>query len=256
VSDFVVTLEIFEGPLDLLLSLVRRESLDITKVALARVTNSYLEHLSRLEEIDPGALASFCEVAATLMLVKSQAMLPRPPAELDDEEDAGDALLQRLREYRRYRDTADDLARRQASGLRAYVRLARPPEVAPRLDVSDVSLDKLAAAFEAALAESRSAQEDGPPVAGVQPYRIRLSERLAEIRQALVSRGRVSFRDLLVGERVDREYVIVSFLAVLELLRRGAVRAVQPDLFAEILIEALTEAPYWKEAVVAEDTVE
>lgn len=238
-TEFVVALEVFEGPLDLLLTLVRRAELDITTVALARVTDAYLRYLTQIEEIDPGALASFCEVAASLILIKSQALLPRPPAPPEDELADAEALAERLREYRRFRETADRLAERQKSGLRAYARVARPPEVAPRLDPADVSVDLLASAFEDLMAEAASRELESPRVAGVRPYRYRLSDRLLEIRRTLVAARRVSFRELLLGPHADREYVIVSFLAVLELLRRTAIRAVQSELFGEIEIELL-----------------
>lgn len=241
-TDYQVTLEVFEGPLDLLLALVRRAALDVSTLSLARVTHDYLDYLSRLEEIDPGALAEFCETASILLLLKSQTLLPRPPeAQLDEEEDDADLLAQRLREYRRFRDAADHLAERHQRGLRAYVRVAAPVEVAPRLDPGEVSVAELAAAFEAALAEALDRETDEERPAAVLPHRYRLSERLREIGELLLARRSVSFHELLVGDHLDREYIIVSFLAVLELLRRSAVRAVQEELFGRISIELRPE---------------
>jgi segregation and condensation protein A len=246
VSSFQVALEVFEGPLDLLLTLVRRASLDISNVSLARVTHDYLRYLSELEEIDSGALADFCEVAASLLYLKSLTLLPQPPVSLEDvEEESPEALAERLREYGRYRETAHELAHRFERGLRAYVRVPAPPEFAPRLEPGEVSVDVLAAAFETALAEAqqREPQEEGAPV---RPHRYRLSDRLRDIRAVLLARRRVDFHELLIGDRVDREFIIVSFLAVLELLRRAAVRAVQEELFGAIRIEVRPEAAaFW-----------
>jgi len=242
VSDFRVVLEVFEGPLDLLLTLVRRSALDITTVALARVTDSYLRYLATLEALDAGALAAFCEVAGTLILIKSQALLPRPPEPPPDEEGEAEALLDRLRAYRAYRRVAERLGERERAGLRAYVRLARPPETVPILDPGAASVSDLTAVFEAALAEA-GARDEPAPTGTVAPHRVRLTERLSAIRDLLLRRRRVSFRDVLLGERRDREFVIVSFLAVLELLRRGFVRARQSELFGDILLELRPDAP-------------
>jgi len=247
VTPYAVTLEVFEGPLDLLLTLVRRSELDIGTVALARVTSGYLNYLAGLEEIDPGALAEFCEVAATLLFIKSRTLLPRPPEPPPDEEADALALVERLREYRRYREAADALAQRQTSGLRAYARAARPVELPPRLEPGEVSVDQLAAAFEAALAEIGRREPVLESAPAVQPYRFRLSERLQDIRVVLLRHRSVAFHDLLMGDRLDREFVIVSFLAVLELLRRADVRAVQAELFGEIHIELMPEvAERWE----------
>lgn len=242
---FQVRLEVYEGPLDLLLSLVRREELEITAVALARVTGQFLDYLERLPGFDGARVAAFCEVAATLMMLKSRALLPRPPARDDAEEpDAGDLLLERLRAYRQLQQAAKSLQAREQSGLRAFVRQAPPPDIPPRLDPGEVSPDDLAAAFASALAEARAlSAEEGPPlVASPAPRRIRLAERLQEIRDLLLRHGRLAFREALLGGRREREFVVVSFLAVLELLRRAFVRAVQPELFGEIFLEARPEA--------------
>jgi len=247
--SFHVRLEVFEGPLDLLLALVGREALDITTVALAQVTDQYLAALTTLEEIDPGAMAAFCEVAATLILLKSRALLPRARVEAADEEADADELALRLRAYRRFRRAAERLGQREHAGLRAYVRLAPPPDLPPRLDPGDVAAADLARAFQAALAAVEPAEVAAEPPAGVKPHPVRLQDRLADIRALLASRGRIRFGEAILGERRDREFVVVSFLAVLELLRRRAVRAVQDELFGEIVLEARPEAdgPAWVE---------
>ncbi len=237
-THYKVRLEVFEGPLDLLLTLVRRQELDITTVALAQVTDQYLSYLALLEEIDLGALAEFCQVAATLVLIKSRALLPTTVGRGNSEEEDADAqeLAERLRAYRRFRQAAEQLGKRQQAGLRAYVRVATPPDLPARLEPSDISVADLADAFEAALAEA-IAHAEPEPVTGVRPHPVLLADRLIAIREALAARKRISFREVLVGDRCDREFIIVSFLAVLELLRRRHVRSVQAELFGEILLE-------------------
>ncbi len=244
-----VALEVFEGPLDLLLTLVQRQSLDITTVSLAQVTNQYLRYLQTLQYVDAGALAAFCEVAATLILLKSRALLPRPPEPEADEEADAAALAERLRQYQQVRRTAELLGERERSGLRAYVRVAPPPELPPQLDPGDVTVDDLTRAFESALAEVR-VPPPAPDAEEVRPNRVRLSARLSDIKRLLVTRRRVSFREVLLGMQPTREFVVVSFLAVLELLRRRMIRAVQEELFGEIQLELRPDAeaqPGWTE---------
>lgn len=244
-SAYTVRLPVFEGPLDLLLALIRRAELDITAVAIAKVTDQYLAHVSALEIVDPVAVASFCEVTTTLMLIKSRTLLPRPPApEADDDPDA-QILAERLRAYQRFQRVAQGLQAREQAGLRVFTRAAPPPDLPPKLDPGGVAAADLMAAFAAALAEAEAlAAADAPAPGGpaVPAPRIRLAERLAEVRRLLVERRRVTFRDVLLGGRLDREFIVVSFLAVLELLRRAAIRAIQPDLFGEIVLELRPEA--------------
>jgi segregation and condensation protein A len=236
-------MEVFDGPLDLLLVLVRRGGLEISCVALAQVTDQFLSYLSRLEAIDPSAIAAFCEEASTLMVIKSRTLLPRPPQVEPDEDADALALVERLRAYRQFKQVATGLGRREQGGLRAYARVAPLPDLPPKLDPGDVSAADLAAAFRAALAEADRQAAAEPPLGPPVPApRLRLADRLVEIRSMLGERGRVTFREVLLGGRTDREYIIVSFLAVLELLRRAVIRAVQSDLFGEIVVELRPEA--------------
>jgi segregation and condensation protein A len=173
------------------------------------------------------------------MVIKSRALLPRPAERSDDEEEDPDELTARLRAYRRFREVASELGERERRGLRAYARATpvAPPDLPPRLEPSAVSPEDLARAFRAALA---AVVEEKSPTDGqaVRPHVVRIRDRLAAIRSALEVHGRVSFYDVLTGDVRTREFVIVSFLAVLELLRRGAVRVMQDDLFGAIYLEA------------------
>ncbi len=241
-----MVLEVFEGPLDLLLTLIRRERLDITTVALAAVTDQYLAYLARLEAIDADAVAEFVEVASTLMLLKSRALLPRLAKLPEEELDSADELVERLRAYRRFKQVAEDLGQREQSGLRAYVRTAPPPDFEPEIRPGEVSVEDLAEAFATAMAQAAEAEEAQPQEdPTIRRRSVRLSDRLRDIRQLLARRGRISFTEVLLGERRDREYIIVSFLAVLELLRRRFLRAVQAELFGDIDLEARDDVQGW-----------
>lgn len=235
-----VELEVFEGPLDLLLKLIRREELAVTAVSLAAVTDQYLAHMERLQAIDPGAMASFLEVAAQLVLIKSRYLLPRPAGEQPDEDEADPAeeLAERLREYARFKAAAQSLRNREAEGLRAFVRVAPPPDLPRRVDLGGVSVEDLLEAVREALDE-----HPAPPVSDVvEPVTVTMEDRVRVIRGALRQGRPVSFQSLLRDCR-SRVEVIVTLLGLLELMKAGEAVARQDALFGEIVIEPrVTEA--------------
>ena len=246
-----VRLPVFDGPLELLLTLIRRADLDVTTVALAQVTDQYLAHVAALEAVDVPELAEFCDTASTLVAIKSRLLLPRPPG-AGEEEEAADAheLVERLRAYRRFRQVAEQLGEREREGLRAFPRAAPPPEAPsappPSRPEEEATADDLAEAFRAALAaaarQAEAEKAQGPPV---RAHRVRLRARFTSIRNMLVERGKATFDEVVLEgrppEAEPREFVIVSFLALLEMLRRWAVRVRQEGLFGQIVIEARPE---------------
>lgn len=250
-SGYRVVLPVFEGPLDLLLTLIQRASLDITTVALAQVTDGFLRHLAALDRIDPAEIGAFCEVAGTLMVIKSRTLLPADPR-ADDADDAdADALVERLQVYRRLRRAAEALAEREAAGLRAYPRPPAPIDAAataaaaaPLPPPPDATAEALAAAFRSAMAEARALAGASRMPAGdaPRPHPVRLSDRFVALRTALLARRRLTFREAVLDGCPPgvsaREFVIVSFLALLEMLRRWAVTVRQAELFGDIVIEA------------------
>jgi chromatin segregation and condensation protein Rec8/ScpA/Scc1 (kleisin family) len=156
---YSVQTPLFEGPLDLLLQLIIRAELDITSLALAQVTEQYLEHIRTLE-VSADEISGFLVVAAKLLQIKSEALLPRPPVREPGEEDPGRALADQLMTYRRYKEIAVWLQAREAAGLHTYLRLAPPPKVEGRLDLTDYPQDLLAAA-EAVFSQEQDKQAWG-----------------------------------------------------------------------------------------------
>jgi segregation and condensation protein A len=154
VSTYTIELELYQGPLDLLLELIERAELDITKIALAKVTDQYLSHLAQLQEHSLDDLASFLVIAARLLQIKSEAMLPRPPVRQPGEIDPGEALAQQLIAYKKYKQIAMLLTEREHAGLRSFLRLARSPLPQPKLDLSAVGIEDIRQAMLEALASS------------------------------------------------------------------------------------------------------
>lgn len=232
---FPVTLEVYQGPLDLLLQLIEREELDITRVSIAQVTDQFLAHVRALEQQSLGGIADFLIIAARLILIKSEALLPRPPDRAPGEEDPGDELARQLILYKRYKEIAAALHNREAEGLRTFLRTAAPPKAEARLDLSNLAPADLWQALTHALA----LMPDAPSVSSVvTPPRITIRDRIRRIQRRLRSEGRAQFFDLL-KEAASRVEIVVTFLAVLELVKQRRVTAAQEKIFGDIVIEPI-----------------
>jgi segregation and condensation protein A len=239
-AAYPVRLPLFEGPLDLLLHLIEREELSINEVSLVAVTDQYLKAIEMLEEIEPGALADFLVVAAKLLYIKSRTLLPKPRPAEEEEEESGDSLIQQLLEYRRYKAVAQALQRREEAGLRAFVRLAAPPTVDRKLDLAGVSMDALASALQRAL---RRIPVD-PPKPRVHTYPITIAEQIEMVRGRVQSTKQngdgIRFTTLLT-EQGSRIEIIVTFLAILEMIKQREILAEQEEVFGEIVLRAVEE---------------
>ncbi|MGD8624666.1 MAG: segregation/condensation protein A [Anaerolineae bacterium] len=233
-SSYHVTLPVFEGPLDLLLHLIEREEMDITQVSLAQVTNQYLEYLARISERDPDNLADFLVVAAKLLLIKSRVLLPQPPraAELD-EDDVGEDLVRQLIEYKKFKEMARWLEEVGAQGHQSYVRLAGTPPVERVVDLGEVSIEELLAAVRQALAIK-------PPQPlvdrAVAPITITIADQMGLIERRTAGGARVRFLELLEKAQ-SRLEVIVTLLALLEMVKQLRISVVQDRTFGEIWLE-------------------
>ena len=235
-TAFQLQLPVFEGPLDLLLYLIERQELDITAVSLVQVTDQYLSYLRSGEQIDATALAEFIATGARLLLLKSRALLPKPPVEEEPEEDLGEELVRRLREYRRFKEVAGALRDIEESGRHAYPRLAPPPSVPLPTGLDGVTLDLLLQLFQEALEREPAAEPEGV----IERQEITVEEKVAELSQALQRQQRVSFRKFISACR-SRVEVIVAFMAVLELIKDLRLWAEQDALFGDISLVALGE---------------
>jgi len=229
---YQVQLPVFEGPMDLLLHLIEEQQLDITKVSLAQVTQQYLDYLARVESINPDHLADFLVVAAKLIYIKSTVLLPQPPPSDEQEEDVGDDLVRQLILYKQFKEVAGHLRALEEQGGRAFVRVAPPVALPKALDLEGITLDDLLLAVREAL----EVLPPAPPVNGVvAPLVITVDEKIDLIRSRVARTGQVSFRQLIRKAR-SRVEVIVTFLAVLEMIKRRLVDARQEALFGDVII--------------------
>ena len=237
---YTVSTPVYEGPLDLLLQLIERSELDITRLALAQVTDQYLEHLRHLQDRAVEEVSAFLVIAAKLLQIKSEALLPTPPTRQAGEEDPGEALALQLVAYKRYRQIADLLGQREAAGLRTYLRLAPPPKVEGTVDLSGIGLPDLVVAARSVFALVNGKLSLNSVVA---PIRITIREKISLITRSLREKSRSTFRALL-KEGHTRIEIVVTFLAMLELVKRRLVRVRQDSLFGEIEMEPDEE---WQE---------
>jgi segregation and condensation protein A len=227
-------LEVFQGPLDLLLSLIERRQLEITEVSLAQVADQYLQAVRARPEPDAELLAEFLVIGARLLLLKSRALLPRPePVEADE---AFDDLAARLETYRQFRDRALEIAARLESGAQAFAHPPRPALTPFQPPLAPLDARELAKLWQAILRrQPPAAPRLEPPT-----RRVSVAERLADLRALLAARPRLDW-DEVAGENLDE--IIASFLAVLELVRRSELQVRQETLFGAITLLRLERAP-------------
>lgn len=234
-SRLAVTTPVFEGPLELLLALVEREEVDIFKVSLAHVTDAYLAEIASREVADPQEMAEFLWMAARLLLIKSIRLLPGEPPGDEESELLGweDEVRQRLEEYRAYKEIASELLERAVQETFAFPPPARAIEPGGQEEPLDVDL--LVHAFNSVLARI-------PPRPLVVHGRTwTLQEKLDLISDRL-REGPIELVELIL-ESEDRLEAVVTFVAVLELLRRSLIRVRQKQRFGPIHVESREPEP-------------
>ena len=236
-DDYKVQLEVFEGPLDLLLYLIKRDELDIYDIPIERITKQYMQYLDVMKMLDLSIAGEFLVMAATLMMIKSRLLLPveeRPELEAEEDDPRWD-LVRQLVEYKKFKDAADhleDLAlRREDIFIREgeHIELGPEPEVA----LQDVSIFDLITAFQEAL--KRAKKEDLTEIFSDQ-YTV--AQKVDFLTSLLREQKRAKLTDIFVGMR-HRYEMVCTFLAILELIRMRQLRAMQTGPFGEIEIVAV-----------------
>lgn len=241
-APLTVRVEEFEGPLDLLLHLARTEEIDLARLPIRRITDQYLAYLESVEFRDLDDAGAFLVLAATLVYLKSRLLLPAPEAAEEALEEDAEALRQeleaRLRAYARIKDIGAWLREREAAwGLR-FARTWSELPAPDYLPIESLSLWDLTEAYRAVLARLAS----GEPVREVEPEGPPLLERMAMIAGVLERSWYVVFSALL-GASPPRPEVVVTLLAVLELVRLQRARAQQREPFGDIVIERVAGSP-------------
>lgn len=240
IGSYRVHLDLFEGPLDLLLHLIKKNEVDVRELPVAQITEQYLGYLDVMHNLNLDIAGEYLVMAATLTLVKSRLLLPSAEPEEGEEVDPREDLVRQLLEYQRFREAAEGLAERPWLRRDTFAREANAdgvpadPDQAPRVKVT---LWELLEAFRAVLVRA-----EPDPVHQVESEGISLRTRIEDLLKTLAVTRRLTF-DSLFGDAPTRGYVIVTFLAVLELVKQHVVEAVQEELLAPILIVLTVDDP-------------
>lgn len=233
---FSLQIEAYTGPLEALLALAERGDLALAGLPLTVVVRQYALYRAR-ESASAGETSEFIAMAARLLLLKSRALLPRPLAAFPPPEDDPAELAEVLAEYRRFRAAASLLRGREEAGLRSFARLAPPPIVPATTGLSNVTLLRLAEIVQRVLT---GVPPEPMGVVAAEPVTIR--QKLEQLEATLGARGVLSFTEFIGASR-SRIEVVVGFMAVLELVRRGRAVAEQPSAFGDILIRIIAVQP-------------
>jgi segregation and condensation protein A len=237
-TDYKVKLEVFEGPLDLLLYLIKRDEIDIYDISIERITRQYLEYLQAFKELKIDVAGEFVVMAANLIYLKSRSLLPldqQPPEEDAEEDDPRWDLIRQLIEYKKFKEAAAQLHDRALEQERIFIRDGDGSAVtdAP-LPLHEVGIFQLIHAFQEVI-KRVEAREDLQEIFG---ERFSVSDKIERILERVSNGTPVRFSELF-GQIVSRVEIVVTFLALLELIRLNQVRALQPKMFDEIEIAGI-----------------
>jgi segregation and condensation protein A len=241
VQPYPVHLPQFEGPLDLLLHLIRKDEIDLRNIPVVDICRQYHEYLVLMQELDLEVAAEFLYVEALLVQIKSQMVLPRTPAPDGGEApDPRDELVNRLLQYRKFKGVAETLHVFEVDRIGMYPRPAYRPDAEPddeETDLSEVSLFDLLTHFKNAVDRYKALH---PPAMAIVAQKFSIREKMQDMAGRVRESGRVALSEVFRGLS-GRAEAIAVFLAVLELLRLLLVRALQTEEFGEIYLEPTGE---------------
>ncbi len=233
-DDYKVQLEVFEGPLDLLLYLIKKEEVDIYDIPIERVTTQYMQYMELMRMLDLNIAGDFLVMAATLMMIKSRMLLPveeRPEAE-EEEDDPRWDLVRQLVEYKKFKDAAQYLQVRALGREDVFAHEGAGTPLAPDQEVAlqDVSIFDLITAFNDALKKVK--KEELKEIFG---ERFTVAEKIDQLIQRMRDEESITFSGLF-ADMVSRSEIACTFLALLELIRLKQIVARQKEAYGEILI--------------------
>ncbi len=237
-----VFLEAFEGPLDLLLYLIRRQNIDILDIPIAEITKQYVQYIELMKELQLELAGEYLLMAAMLAEIKSRMLLPRPQTEEEEEEDPRAELVRRLQEYERFKKAAQDIADLPRLERDTFVVSADAPERKVVTKLPDVTLKELLLAFHDVLKRAEMFSN-----LHVQREPLSMRQRMSEILAQINANQFTGFADLF-DPREGRMGVAVTFIAILELLREAVIEVVQAEEFSPLHVRAASSV-----RLVAED---
>lgn len=244
-----VKLQVFEGPLDLLLHLIEKNKVNIYDIPIVEITDQYMEYIHQMEREDLNVVSEFMVMAATLISIKCRMLLPKEVNEEGEEEDPRDELVRQLLEYKMYKYMSYELRDRMAEAAKHIYKLPsvpkevlsyrEPVDTAQLLD--GLTLEKLNEIFKSVM---RRQEDKLDPIRSkfgkIQQEEVSLPDKMTEVEEYALCHSRFSFRNLL-KRQTSKVQVIVTFLAILELMKMGKILIRQEQIFGEIEIESRME---------------
>lgn len=246
-AEISYKLENFEGPLDLLLHLIEKNKVNIYDIPIVEITDQYVTYVSQMEQQDLNLVSEFLVMAATLLDIKSRMLLPAPKEDEEEEDDPRAELVARLLEYKMYKYVAEKLGEKEETAEKVfYKKPTVPKEVAkyePPVNLDElldgVTLDRLEKIFQSVLKRKEDKTDPIRSKFGtIQTEPVSLEQKMHEVLGYALMHKRWSFRGFLMGQR-DRLEVVVTFLAILELMKTGKIRLSQEKAFSDMQIETV-----------------
>lgn len=225
-------LENFEGPLDLLLQLIKQSKMSIEEVKLSEITNQYIEIINSIDKVDMDQASEFIELAATLIEIKSKSLLPKPEEDVPDEEDPEYLMKMRLKEYMMLKETAALL--KPMENTDRFYKKPEPDANKFRYVIKDMNMDMLLDAFSRIMLRVRK-DEDKNEEKEIVKEKFTVVQKIASIKDSLLVRKKINFSELF-SQSISRDEIITTFMALLELLKMQEIRVKQTENFADIEI--------------------
>ena len=239
---YQVSLKQFDGPLDLLLTLIGKARIDIQDIFVSEITEQYLEYMEGVDELDMDSASEFLQMAATLVEIKSRAMLPKPP-KVEDEEGLSpeEALIRQLTEYKRFKEASAQMQQLETEAKDIITKLPEEfPLPPPEIELTGLTLDKLTRAFAKVLMRLEDKNSGSEEKRQIRRDTYTVAQCMSRINR-MVRRGRCAFSQLFADARTKDE-VITMFMAMLEMVKHSKLRISQTNIYGEIYLEGAEAA--------------
>lgn len=239
---YIVSLKQFDGPLDLLLTLIGKARIDIQEIFVSEITEQYLAYMAGVDELDMESASEFLQMAATLVEIKSRAMLPKPPR-VEDEEGLTpeEALVRQLTEYKKFKEASREMQKLESEAREILTKLPEEFPLPPQeVELTGLTLEKLTRAFARVLKRLEESRSGSGPQRHIRRDTYTVGQCMARIGR-MVRKGRCAFTALF-EDAADRDEVITMFMAMLEMVKHSRLHISQESTYGEIYLER-AEAP-------------
>ena len=239
---YTVSLKLFDGPLDLLLTLIGKARIDIQEIFVSEITEQYLAYMAGVDELDMESASEFLQMAATLVEIKSRAMLPKPPR-VEDEEGLTpeEALVRQLTEYKKFKEASREMQKLESEAREILTKLPEEFPLPPQeVELTGLTLEKLTRAFARVLKRLEESRSGSGPQRHIRRDTYTVGQCMARIGR-MVRKGRCAFTALF-EDAADRDEVITMFMAMLEMVKHSRLHISQESTYGEIYLER-AEAP-------------